>query len=129
MKIALDSCPSRVMALRLGVCIANVMAVGGDKPHWVVANDDVPPRLATISNNQSGTITAANWSYLALMAFDQTTGTGGVIYIAEYGGPYSIGEVNVRSEGGKCKLTECSRSPALDANSPGRLSERPPRPF
>jgi len=110
--------------------------------------------LLYISNNQSGTITAAffdkssgklikgcashplkgfvsSWSYLASMALDQTTGTGSVVYVAEYGAPSSIGEVNVKSSGGKCTLTESSHSPVLDGNSPGLLSigAFPPRPF
>jgi len=110
--------------------------------------------LLYISNNQSGTITAAffdkstgklsrgcissylkgfdsDWSYTASLAFDQTTGTGGVVYVAEYGAPSSIGMVNVESAGGKCTLKESSKSPVADPNSPGLLSigAFPPRPF
>ena len=33
----------------------------------------------------------ADWSYVASLALDQTTGTGGVLYVAEYGAPSSIG--------------------------------------
>jgi 6-phosphogluconolactonase (cycloisomerase 2 family) len=110
--------------------------------------------LLYISNNQSGTLTAAffdkstgklskgcvsrplkgfdaDWSYVASLALDQTTGTGGVVYVAEYGVPSSIGEINVKSAGGKCTLTESSHSPVSDPNSPGLLSigAFPPRPF
>ena len=110
--------------------------------------------LLYMSNNQSGTITAAffdkntgklskgcvsrflkgfvtNWSYVAALALEQTTGTGGVVYVAEYGAPSSIGEINVKSANGKCTLTESSRSPVSDPNSPGLLSIGvfPPRPF
>jgi len=110
--------------------------------------------LLYISNNQSGTITAAffdkstgkvtkgcvshvlkgfdsDWSYVASMAFNETTGTGGIVYVAEYGSPSYIGAVNVKSSGGKCTLTELSHSPAVDGNSPGLLSigAFPPRPF
>jgi len=110
--------------------------------------------LLYISNNQSGTVTAAffdngtgklskgcvsrplkgfdaDWSYVASLALDQTTGTGGVVYVAEYGAPSSIGEINVKSAGGKCTLTESSHSPVSDPNSPGLLSigAFPPRPF
>ena len=85
--------------------------------------------LLYVSNNQSGTVTAAffdkstgkltkgcvsrplrgfvaDWSYLASLAFEQTTGTGGIVYVAEYGAPSSIGMVNVKSASGKCTLTE-----------------------
>jgi len=110
--------------------------------------------LLYISNNQSGTVTAAffnkstgklskgcvsrplkgfdaDWSYVASLALDQTTGTGGVVYVAEYGAPSSIGMINVKSAGGKCTLTESSHSPVSDPNSPGLLSigAFPPRPF
>ena len=110
--------------------------------------------LLYVSNNQSGTVTAAffdkstgkltkgcvsrplrgfvaDWSYLASLAFEQTTGTGGIVYVAEYGSPSSIGMVNVKSASGKCTLTESSHSPVADPNSPGLLSigAFPPRPF
>jgi len=107
-----------------------------------------------ISNNQSGTLTAAffdkstgklskgcssrplkgfdaDWSYVAALALEKTTGTGSVVYVAEYGAPSSIGMVNVKSASGKCTLTESSHSPVADPNSPGLLSIEafPPRPF
>jgi hypothetical protein len=110
--------------------------------------------LLYISNNQSGTVSAAffnkstaklskgcvsrplkgfdaDWSYVASLALDQTTGTGGVVYMAEYGAPSSIGMINVKSAGGKGTLTESSHSPVSDPNSPGLLSIAafPPRPF
>jgi len=110
--------------------------------------------LLYMSNNQSAKITAAffdkttgklskgcvsralkgfvtNWSYTASLAFQQTTGTGGMVYVAEYGGVSSIGEIEVTSSGGKCTLTESSKSPIADPNSPGLLSigAFPPRPF
>jgi 6-phosphogluconolactonase (cycloisomerase 2 family) len=110
--------------------------------------------LLYISNNQSGKLTAAffdktngtlskgcvsralkgfvtDWSYTASLAFEQTTGTGGMVYVAEFGAPSSIGEIEVTSSGGKCTLTESSKSPIADPNSPGLLSigAFPPRPF
>ncbi len=110
--------------------------------------------LLYITNNQSGTVTAAffdkstgkltkgcvtrplkgfvkDWSYVASLALEETTGTGGVLYVAEYGAPSSIAEISVISSGGKCTLTESPKSPALDPNSPGLLSigAFPPRPF
>ncbi len=111
-------------------------------------------RFLYISNNQSGKITAAyfnkstgklakgcvsralkgfvtDWSYLASLAFEKTTGTGGMVYVAEFGAPSSIGEVELTSSGGKCTLTESTKSPIADPNSPGLLSIEafPPRPF
>jgi len=110
--------------------------------------------LLYISNNQSGRVTGAffdkstgklskgcvtrplkgfvkDWSYVASLAFQETTGTGGTVYVAEYGAPSSIAEIDVKSSGGKCTLTESAKSPVLDPNSPGLLSigAFPPRPF
>jgi 6-phosphogluconolactonase (cycloisomerase 2 family) len=110
--------------------------------------------LLYISNNQSGKVTAAffdkstgalskgcvskplkgfvnDWSYTASLALEKTTGTGGMIYVAEFGAPSSIGEVAVKSASGKCTLTEVPKSPIADPNSPGLLSigAFPPRPF
>jgi len=72
-----------------------------------------------------------NWTYLGALALDKTTGTGGVVYVAEYGAPSSIGMINVKSAGGKCTLKELSKSPVADPKSPGLLSigAFPPRRF
>jgi hypothetical protein len=113
--------------------------------------------LLYISNNQSGTITAAffnkttgkltkgcatrslkdfatDWVYLGALGLEKTTGTGGVVYVAEFAAPLessSIGIVTVKSTGGTCTLKEASVSPASDPNSQGLLSIGvfPPRPF
>jgi 6-phosphogluconolactonase (cycloisomerase 2 family) len=110
--------------------------------------------LLYISNNQGDRITAAffdkstgkltkgctsnglkgyvkDWSYLGALALEETTGTGGMIYVAEFGAPSSIAEIVVNSANGKCTLTESSKSPVADPNSPGLLSigAFPPRPF
>jgi 6-phosphogluconolactonase (cycloisomerase 2 family) len=110
--------------------------------------------LLYVSNTQDATITAAffdkntgkiskgcisgilngyvmNWSYLGALALEKATGTGGVVYVAEYGATSSIGMINVKSVGGKCSLKESSKSPIADPNSPGLLSigTFPPRSF
>jgi hypothetical protein len=110
--------------------------------------------LLYISNNQSGKVTAAffdksagtlskgcvsralkgfvnDWAYTASLALQKTTGTGGMVYVAEFGAPSSIAEVEVKSASGKCTLTEAPKSPIADPSSPGLLSigAFPPRPF
>jgi 6-phosphogluconolactonase (cycloisomerase 2 family) len=110
--------------------------------------------LLYISNNQSGKVTAAffdkstgvltkgcvsralkgfvnDWAYTASLALENTTGTGGMIYVAEFGAPSSIAEIKVTSSAGKCTLTEAPKSPIADPNSQGLLSigTFPPRPF
>ena len=81
------------------------------------------------SGNLKGYVT--DWSYLAGLSLEKTTGTGGVVYVAEFGAPSSIGMIKVKSAGGKCTLKELPKSPVSDPNSPGLLSigSFPPRPF
>jgi 6-phosphogluconolactonase (cycloisomerase 2 family) len=110
--------------------------------------------LLYISNTQGGEITAAffdkttgrltrgcssgflkgfdtNWAYVGTLATKNTSGTGGVVYAAEFGSPGSIGIVEVTSNGKKCRLKESPKSPVIDPQSPGLLSIGvfPPRSF
>ena len=62
------------------------------------------------------------WSYLSNLALETSTGTGGVIYVAEFGTQSGIALVAVSSAGGQCTLKEMPGSPIVDANSPGLLS-------
>ena len=111
--------------------------------------------LLYIANSQGGTVTAAffdkdtgrvyggcvsptlsgfynPWAYVGSIATRDTTGTGGVLYVAEWGFPNSsIGILKVDSNGSTCTLTESPASPTLDYLSIGLLSVEvfPPRPF
>jgi hypothetical protein len=90
--------------------------------------------LLSITNNTSGQLTAAffdaatgvvspgcnsqtlkdfdnTWIYASGLAIASNTGTGQKVYVAEYGGPSSIGVVNVTSGGGQCALKEDAHSP------------------
>jgi len=69
------------------------------------------------------------WSYIGGLATRDTTGTGGVLYAAEF--PASIAIITVTSDGSTCTLTESSASPVIDNFSGGLLSIQtfPPRPF
>lgn len=72
-----------------------------------------------------------NWSYLASAALIGQTGTGGGVYVAEFGSASGIAMVAFSSSGQKCSLTEVSGSPVADLSSPGLLSigTFPPRSF
>lgn len=74
---------------------------------------------------------SSKWSYLAALALDTNTGTGGAIYVAEFGAPSYIGMVKVSVNAGKCTLQEMPASPISDSNSSGLLSIEtfPPRSF
>jgi len=108
--------------------------------------------LLYIGNSQNGYVTAAffnkttgtlspgcsskqlanfynPWSYVGSLQTRDTTGTGNVLYVAEFGS--SIGILNITSTGTTCTLTEAPGSPVSDDSSPGLLSIQavPPRPF
>jgi len=69
------------------------------------------------------------WTYIGALATRDTTGTGGVLYAAEF--PGSIAIITVTSNGTTCTLAESPASPAPDDFSSGLLSIQtfPPRPF
>jgi 6-phosphogluconolactonase (cycloisomerase 2 family) len=98
--------------------------------------------VAAFFDKTSGTLTKGcasgplhgfdtDWAYVGTLATATTSGTGSVVYAAEFGSPGSIAIVNVMSSGGKCTLKESLKSPAIDAASPGLLSivVFPPRAF
>ncbi len=72
------------------------------------------------------------WAFVGSVATRDTTGTGGVLYVAEYGftGSY-LGIVNISSDGSTCTLTESANSEVPDLLSDGLLSitVMPARPF
>lgn len=108
--------------------------------------------LLYIGNSQGGSVTAAffnkntgkvspgcfsgvlngffePWTYIGSLVTRDPTGTGGVLYVAEFGS--SIGILEVSSTGTTCTLTESPNSPIPDNSSSGLLSIQvfPPRPF
>lgn len=72
-----------------------------------------------------------NWSYLGGLTLATNTGTGGEVYVAEFGAPSSIAMIRVNSLAGKCFLHEAPGSPVSDPYSSGLLSigAFPPRSF
>jgi 6-phosphogluconolactonase (cycloisomerase 2 family) len=111
--------------------------------------------LLFISNNQSGNITAgffnsatgavlpgcnsprlngfyAPWYYLGSMVTENTSGNGGVLYVAEFGLPSSIGILTIHTGNRTCSFAESANSPTPDPSSNGNLLSiwaYPPRPF
>jgi hypothetical protein len=72
------------------------------------------------------------WAFAGSVVTRDTTGTGGVLYVAEYGFTNSfIGVLNIASDGTNCTLTESSASEVSDPQSSGLLSIAvyPPRSF
>ncbi len=111
--------------------------------------------LLFISNNQSGSVTAGffnpatgsvspgctsgvlsgfynPWAYVASMVTENTSGNGGVLYVAEFGVPSSIAILTINTSGGTCSLAESVNSPAVDPVTSGGVMSIwafPPRPF
>jgi len=72
-----------------------------------------------------------NWVFLSSPVTELNTGTGSVLYLAEYGTSSGVAVVDVSSSGGKCTLTETAASPVNDPDSTALLSigVYPPRQF
>jgi len=72
-----------------------------------------------------------NWVFLSTPVTELNTGTGSVLYLAEYGASSGIAVLNVTSSGGTCSLTETGASPVSDPDSTTLLSigVYPPRQF
>jgi len=127
--------------LGAGISSSNIM-LSPDETLLYISNTQGDKVTAAFFNKSTGKLTTGcasgnlrglslKWSYLAALALDTNAGTGGAIYVAEYGALSSIGMVAVSSSGGKCTLTEFPSSPLSDANSSGLLSigTFPPRTF
>jgi 6-phosphogluconolactonase (cycloisomerase 2 family) len=73
----------------------------------------------------------SDWSYLGGLSLQTNTGTGNVVYVAEFGTASGIAMINVTSANGQCTLLETAGSPASDPYSTGLLSigTFPPRTF
>ena len=72
-----------------------------------------------------------DWVFLSSPATELNTGTGSVLYVAEFGASSGVAVLDVNSSAGKCTLTERKTSPVVDPNSTSLLSigVYPPRQF
>jgi hypothetical protein len=133
--------PTVVYRLGNGISSSNIL-LSPDETLLYISNTQGDKITAAFFDKSTGILSkgcasarlrgyVTDWSYLGSLALEKTTGTGGAVYVAEFGAPSSIGEVNVTSAGGKCTLRESPQSPVADPNSPGLLSigAFPPRPF
>jgi hypothetical protein len=65
---------------------------------------------------------SSSWSYLVHAALVSDTGTGGGVYVAEFGSTSGIALIHFNVANGACTLQEDSASPFVDPNSTGLLS-------
>ena len=75
-----------------------------------------------ISAQLNGFDNANAFAWTAGLATQMPTGSGSVLYVAEFGSPSSIGILNVSSGGGQCTLTENAASPVFDPEGGNLLS-------
>jgi hypothetical protein len=108
-----------------------------------VSNSDGGSVSAAFFNATTGTISGGctsqrlagyynPWAFAGSVVTRDNTGTGGVLYVAEYGysGSY-IGVVNINSNGLTCTLPESTASEVPDLLTSGLLTitTYPPRSF
>jgi hypothetical protein len=119
-----------------------------DQSLLYIANSEGGSVTAAFFNKASGKVTPGCASpligfngrpWLGSVVTRDTTGTGNVLYVAEFGRDYleidhgpssAIGVLTITSNGKTCTLTEATGSPQL-TSFPGTLSigVYPPRPF
>jgi 6-phosphogluconolactonase (cycloisomerase 2 family) len=133
--------PTVVYHLGSGISSSNIL-LSPDETLLYISNTQGDKITAAFFDASTGTLSKGcvsgnlkgyvnDWSYLGSLALEKTTGTGGTVYVAEFGAPSSIAEIKVTSAGGKCTLKESPKSPVSDPSSPGLISigSFPPRPF
>jgi 6-phosphogluconolactonase (cycloisomerase 2 family) len=134
---------AKTIVYTLGPAInsSNIM-LSPDETLLYITNTQGDSVSAAFFNASTGKLTAgctsgrlknyvSSWSYLASLGLQTTTGTGGVLYVAEFGSGSGIATIGVSSSGGQCTLTELQNSPVADPNSTALLSiaTYPPRSF
>jgi|SRR5580704_1892695 6-phosphogluconolactonase (cycloisomerase 2 family) len=156
--VEVSSLTTGKLATTLAYSLTSVEGTGVDAGAVRLSPDE---SLLYIANSESGTVTAAFFNattgkimrgcmsktlqgfnfrpWLGSVVTRDTTGTGSVLYVAEFGRDYleinhgpatAIGILTVTSNGKTCTLTEASTSP-VQLFYPGALSigVYPPRPF
>jgi hypothetical protein len=130
-----------VYSLGSAINSSNIM-LSPDETLLYISNTQGDSVTAAFFNSSTGKLTpgctsgklkgyVSSWSYLASMGLEKNTGTGGILYVAEFGAASGIAMIGVTSSGGTCTLKELSDSPAADPYSTALLSiaTYPPRSF
>ena len=128
---------------------AGYIRLSPDESLLYIANSEGGSVTAAFFNKDTGVVTPGCASatlrsfnsrpWLGSVVTRDTTGAGGVLYVAEFGRDHQeinhglssqVGILTVTSNGSSCSLTEASTSP-VDLSTPGVLSigVYPPRPF
>jgi hypothetical protein len=121
---------------------SNNVFLGPDQSLIYIANTGSGKVSAAFFNKTNGKVSQgcisaqlkgfdSDWVFLSSPVTQRNTGTGSVLYLAEFGAFSGIAVLDVTSTGSKCTLTERSSSPVIDPNSTTLLSIGiyPPRKF
>jgi 6-phosphogluconolactonase (cycloisomerase 2 family) len=134
---------SKTTAYNLGGAInsSNIM-LSPDETLLYISNTQGDSISAAFFNASTGKLTpgctssklkgyVTNFSYLASLGMETGTGTGGILYVAEFGTTSAIAMVGVTSSGTACTMKELANSPIADPFSTALLSIAtfPPRSF
>lgn len=136
---------------RLKKTVLYNVGAGSDSASIFLSPDE---RLLYVANTGNGKVTAAffdaktgrvtpgctsatlkgfdtNWVFISSPVTELNTGTGSVLYLAEFGSISGVAVLDISVGVGKCALTESKESPVADPNSTNLLSigVYPPRSF
>jgi 6-phosphogluconolactonase (cycloisomerase 2 family) len=125
---------SKTVPYNLGNAInsSNIM-LSPDETLLYISNTQGDTITAAFFNPSTGKLTAgctsnklkgygSSWSYLAALGLETGTGTGRILYVAEFGSASGIAMLGVTSSGGTCTLKELANSPVADPFSTALLS-------
>jgi len=107
---------------------SSTIKLSPDESVLYVVNTQGDSVTAYFLNNSTGALTygcksgpirgqSASWSYLANARLRDQTGSGGALYVAEFGSSPGIALINFTVSGNSCTLQESVSSPYLDTNS------------
>ena len=134
--------PTRVFTSKASISSSNVI-LSPDESVLYVVNTQGASVSAFLFDKKTGGLAwgctsglirgqSSNWSYLGGARLITRTGTGGGVFVSEFGAPAGIAMVTFESSGfGRCSLHENLQSPFADPISHGLLSigTFPPRAF
>lgn len=139
----MNSTPSAAVRPTLRGANSAAVRLSPDESLLYISSNEVGSVSAAFFNPQTGVVSSGcsspslngffnPWAWTGAMVTRDNTGTGSVLYVAEYNTDISyIGVLTVNVSGGRCTLTESSGSEVHDQLSPGLLSiaTYPPRSF
>jgi hypothetical protein len=124
--------PTKVYGSRKGISSSNILLSPDERVLYVVdTQGDAVTAFAFEKNSgtlrygcKSGPIRgqSSSWSYLVHAALVSDTGTGGGVYVAEFGSTSGIALIHFNVANGTCTLQEDAASPFVDPDSTGLLS-------